>query len=125
MPTARLAGLLLLALVALSCGPKGSSTPRPAGAAPGASSKATEVTIKTFLFDPKDVNVTAGSEVTWINLDDIRHTITLGQRGHPSGDLDMSLDGVGAKTTFTFTKSGTFPYHCKIHPGMDAEAVVG
>ena len=125
MPTVRLAALVLLALVALSCAPKNSSIPGPAGAAPGASSKATEVTIKTFLFDPKDVNVNAGSEVTWTNLDDIRHTITLGQRGDPTGDLDMSLDGVGAKTTFTFTKSGTFPYHCTIHPGMDAEVVVG
>ncbi len=83
------------------------------------------VKIQTFAFLPNPVRVSVGDEVTWTNADDILHTATSGGRGAPDGAFDLPLDGPGSAGSFTFTTAGTYPYHCKIHPGMDATVIVG
>lgn len=99
-------------------------------------SKATSaVTIKTFAFGPKELRVPVGTTVTWTNQDDILHTVTSGTRetdaqGQPTnvqkdGTFDAQLDGVGATTTYKFSKAGTVTYFCDRHPGMDAKVIVG
>ncbi|MDQ6928428.1 MAG: plastocyanin/azurin family copper-binding protein [Actinomycetota bacterium] len=99
------------------------ATPAPAASSPAASSPAA-VTIHTFAFQPNPVKVKVGETVTWTNQDQILHTVTSGTRGKPDGMFDQKLDGVDAKAMFTFTTAGTFAYHCKIHPGMDATVEV-
>lgn len=79
------------------------------------------VTIQNFAFSPASITVKKGTKVTWTNKDTVAHTVTEndGQAGPSSGDLDLN-----ASYSFTFTKTGTFQYHCAIHPGMTGTVTV-
>lgn len=110
-----------------ACGGSSEKAAAPAASSPASSGQATSgtaVTIHTFAFGPNPAKIKVGDTVTWMNNDQILHTVTSGTRGNPDGTFDQKLDGVGAMAMFTFTSAGTFPYHCKIHPGMDATVVV-
>jgi len=89
------------------------------GAQPSAATNS--VTIQNFAFSPASITVHKGTKVTWTNKDTIAHTVTEsdGQAGPASGDLDPN-----ASYSFTFTKTGTFQYHCAIHPGMTGTVTV-
>jgi plastocyanin len=102
------AGLLQLALI-------GSLA---AAATPAAAGDAT-VKIDNFTFAPQSVTVKTGTAVTWINEDDIPHTIASTNKAFKSKVLDT--DG---KFTFTFTTPGTFEYFCSLHPHMTGTIVV-
>lgn len=92
--------------------------------------------IKVFQFRPNPLKVKVGTTVTWINDDDIAHTVTSGTRDYAPGDtgtvaavhkdglFDFPLDGAGKKATYTFAKAGTFHYFCNRHPGMEADVQV-
>jgi len=90
------------------------------GAAAGEKAPAREITIDNFSFGPQSLSVPAGAEVTWVNHDDIPHTVV-------SEDLtsfrSRALD-TDEKFTFTFSKPGTYTYFCSIHPKMTAKVVV-
>jgi plastocyanin len=123
--TGKAIAALILILGVSACGGSGSSS---GDAAPPASTPAVAaggaVTIKTFAFQPKPVQIKAGDTVTWTNADQILHTVTSGTRGNADGTFDQKLDGVGAMAMFTFDNAGTYAYHCSIHPGMDATVEV-
>jgi plastocyanin len=84
-----------------------------AWAAPRAATQ--NVTLKDNLFDPKTITVKAGDTVMWTDQGQNEHTVTADDGSFDSGDLK-----VGEKTSFsfTFTKAGTFAYHCKYHGAM-------
>ena len=82
------------------------------------------VTIRTFQFQPAQLEVKAGAQVTWINQDDIRHTITSGTPETRDGRFDSSLAGKEAKFTFTFTQPGTYTYFCDRHQHMRGQIQV-
>jgi plastocyanin len=42
------------------------------------SQPAAAVTIQLFQYQPGQLEIKAGTTVTWVNQDDIRHTVTLG-----------------------------------------------
>ena len=86
---------------------------------PGAARAATlEVKIDNFTFGPQKLTVKLGDTVTWINEDDIPHTmVSIGR--FRSAALDS-----GEKFSFTFTKPGTFEYFCGLHPQMQGTIVV-
>ena len=86
---------------------------------PGTAQAATlEVKIDNFTFGPQKLTVKLGDTVTWINEDDIPHTmVSIGR--FRSAALDS-----GEKFTFTFTKVGTFEYFCGLHPQMQGTIVV-
>ena len=101
------------------------------------SGSATEVTLQTFRFEPGEIEIDAGTTVTWTNNDDILHTVTsgIGQKqgvpgvsknkdAKPDGMFDQEMDGVGATFEFTFEEAGTFEYFCAIHPGMTGTVIV-
>jgi plastocyanin len=93
-----------------------------ASALPGAASLARadeiEVKIDNFTFAPQKLTVKAGTTVTWINQDDIPHTVV--STGHfRSKPLDT-----GDKFTYTFTTPGSFVYFCSLHPHMQAAITV-
>lgn len=78
------------------------------------------VIIQNFAFSPNNLTVKTGTTVTWTNNDSTTHTITSDNGAfQSSGNLNQ-----GAKYTFTFTKAGTYPYHCSIHPNMKGTVVV-
>lgn len=62
--------------------------------------------------------VKVGTTVTWMNIDDTEHTSTSN-----SGAWDSGVIGVGHSYSVTFNQTGTYPYHCNIHP-MTATIVV-
>jgi plastocyanin len=77
-----------------------------------------EVKIDNFTFGPQKLTVKVGDTVTWINEDDIPHTVV--STGHfRSKALDTD-----DKYTFTFTAPGTFEYFCGLHPHMQGSIVV-
>lgn len=73
------------------------------------------VTIQDFAFSPATITVKKGTTVTWTNQDATAHTVTEndGRDGPKSGDL-----GKGQSYSFTYNSTGTFKYHCSIHPDM-------
>ncbi len=78
------------------------------------------VTIDNFSFTPATLTVPAGTEVTWINHDDIPHTVVSDDR---STFKSRALD-TDEKFSFKFDKPGTYPYFCSIHPKMTAKIIV-
>ena len=90
-------------------------------ARPAAHAHATmDVTIQNFAFSPETLTVAPGTTVIWTNKDSVDHTVTSDTGAWPdSGSLATN------KTfSHTFTKAGTYPYHCSIHPSMKATVVV-
>ena len=79
----------------------------------------TEVNIHNFTFAPQRTTVKAGTTVTWINEDDIPHTVTSSSKLFKSRALDT-----GDKFSFTFTTPGTYEYFCSLHPHMTGAVVV-
>ncbi len=88
-------------------------------AAASAQSANTEVKIDQFAFAPQRVTVKAGTTVTWINDDDIPHTVASSTKLFKSKPLDTE-----DKFSFTFTTPGSYEYFCSIHPHMTGAIVV-
>jgi plastocyanin len=82
-------------------------------------SASAEVKIDNFSFGPATITVAPGTTVTWVNHDDIPHTVVSTDSVFKSKVLDTD-----EKFSFTFTKAGTYPYFCSIHPKMTATVVV-
>jgi plastocyanin len=78
-----------------------------------------EVKIDNFSFGPAAVTVPVGTTVTWINRDDIPHTVVSTEKVFKSKVLDTD-----EKFSYTFTKPGEYPYFCSIHPKMTGKVVV-
>lgn len=47
-----------------------------------------KVDIKAFMFGPRDLNVAVGTKVTWVNDDEIPHTVAETHKLFRSGALD-------------------------------------
>jgi len=103
-----LIGMLLL--FAVSPGVKANDQPSAANAA---------VKIDNFVFGPQTITVPVGATVTWTNVDDIPHTSVSTEGVFKSKVLDTD-----EKFSYTFTKAGTYPYYCTIHPKMTGKVVV-
>jgi len=78
-----------------------------------------EVDIDQFTFLPQRITVKAGTTVTWINEDDVPHTIVSSSKVFKSKALDTA-----DKFSFTFTTPGTYDYFCSLHPHMTGAVVV-
>src|SRR5260370_1150457 len=71
------------------------------------------VKVDNFSFGPATLTVAVGTIVTWTNRDDIPHRVVSADSVFKSKVLDT-----GEQFSYTFTKPGTFPYFCSIHPKM-------
>jgi hemoglobin len=79
-----------------------------------------EVFAIVYAFVPQVQTVQAGTTVTWINHDELVHTVTAADRtSWDSGPL-----GPGDEFDFTFDSPGRYNYICTIHRGITAEIVV-
>lgn len=87
-------------------------------AAPAAATEV-EVKIDNFSFGPQLLTVAPGTKVTWKNRDDIPHTVVSTEGVFKSRVLDTD-----ESFSFTFDKSGTYPYFCSVHPKMTGQVVV-
>ncbi|THD62702.1 plastocyanin/azurin family copper-binding protein [Phenylobacterium sp.] len=86
--------------------------------APAAASAA--VKIDNFVFGPQALTVTVGTTVTWINQDDIPHTVVADDR-HTFKSRVLDTD---ERFSFTFTKPGEYGYFCSLHPHMTGKVIV-
>ena len=69
------------------------------------------VDIDNFAFEPKKLTVKRGTEVTWVNRDDVPHTVTSDEG---SALASENLDE-GDEFSERFLEDGTFEYHCEVH----------
>jgi plastocyanin len=107
------ASTVVIAIVLLLAGsPIVTANDQPSAASAG-------VKIDNFSFGPQTITVPVGATVTWINRDDIPHTSVSTEGVFKSKVLDTD-----EKFSYTFTKAGTYPYYCTIHPKMTGTVVV-
>jgi len=78
-----------------------------------------EVKIDNFSFGPQTVTVPVGATVIWINHDDIPHTVV-----STDGLFKSKVRDTDETFSYTFTKAGTYPYFCSVHPKMTGKVVV-
>ncbi|HKT71326.1 MAG TPA: cupredoxin domain-containing protein [Steroidobacteraceae bacterium] len=78
------------------------------------------IKISNFTFEPVSMDVPVGASLTWVNEDDIPHTVVADDRSFKSKVLDS-----GQSFTFTFTAAGKYGYFCSLHPHMTGTVVVG
>jgi len=124
--------LVLLSAFVMSVTACGSSSPDPAAPSPSpspspvASGSSSTVsipsgaeTLGSRAFVPSELDVVAGTAVTWTNTDSVAHTSTSDAPGWNSGTI-----APGRQFSTVFQTAGTFSYHCSIHPGMVGTVVV-
>lgn len=80
---------------------------------------AISITIDNFSFTPKEITVSKGTTVTWINHDDVPHTVVSTDKKFRSKALDTD-----DKFSFTFSDSGAYGYFCSVHPVMIGKVIV-
>jgi plastocyanin len=105
---------LAFLFTALVATPSFAEDPGNAGAGPVAS-----VSIDHFTFIPSEITVAPGTTVTWVNNEDMRHTVVDQNKGFRSKTLVKD-----AAFSFTFTTAGEYSYVCSIHPNMKGKVVV-
>jgi len=77
------------------------------------------IKIDNFVFGPGALTVSVGTTVTWINQDDIPHTVVADDKSFKSKVMDTD-----ERFSFTFTKPGEFGYFCSLHPHMVGKVIV-
>jgi plastocyanin len=112
----RIAGTVMPVMIAMLLLFAGSSRVT-ASDQPSAASLA--VKIDNFAFGPQAITVPVGTTVTWTNSDDIPHTAV-----STDGVFKSKVMDTDEKFSYTFTKAGTYPYYCTIHPKMTGQVVV-
>lgn len=77
------------------------------------------VTISNYAYSPSTITVKVGDTVTWTNQDSVQHSATADDKSWDTGLLAQGKSG-----SVTFSKAGTFTYHCSIHPMMHGTVIV-
>jgi plastocyanin len=79
------------------------------------------ITIDNFTFTPAQIRVASGTNVTWVNNDDIPHQIVdaTDPRAMKSPPLDTDN-----RSSFVYAKAGSYPYFCGLHPQMRGTVIV-
>jgi amicyanin len=80
---------------------------------------APSVHIDNFTFAPQEITITRGTTLTWVNDDDIPHTIAATNQAFRSKAMDTEQ-----MFSFTFTEPGTYEYFCSLHPHMQGKVIV-
>ena len=105
-------GLLLVA----ACSGNGAGDTSAAGTSPEAPTA--EVELSGFQFQPDAITVAAGTTVTFVNRDNVGHTVTAGVPDAPTGEFDQSLGGTDATAEIAFDTPGEYALFCNIHQDM-------
>jgi len=100
--------------------PSSSGTTQNTGAAQNNNqTSSTAVTIQNFAFSPASLKIKKGDTVTWTNEDSAPHQIASDNNVFSGNSI-----GKGQTYSFKFSETGTFAYHCAIHPSMKGTVVV-
>jgi plastocyanin len=102
----RLAGLLIgVALLS----PVGLASP-----ALGEPGSTPTVDIQYSTFTPESLDVPVGTTVTWVNHDNVEHSVTSTE----GGTMKQSVKGNGGTSRYTFSRPGAYSYYCHWHSHM-------
>ena len=89
-------------------------------AAPGVASAATTgVNIYGSGFSPKNITITEGDTVTWVNRDNANHQV-LGSKG----EFVSAILHQGNRYSFQFRAAGTYRYSDELHPNLTGTITV-
>ena len=107
--------LLLSATMVLffSCSKDSSSNPDPVD--PGSSN----IYMRGSVFSVPNLTIATGLKVTWVNDDNMVHTVTANDGSFSSGDINP-----GGSFSQTFTTVGVRNYFCTHHAGMTGVVTV-
>lgn len=94
------------------------STVTPTLSATVAPKQVVQVQALDDFFRPKDITVTVGTLVNWVNIGQKKHTVT----NDTLFDSDLL---VGQTFSYTFDKPGTYQYYCVVHSESPTEGMVG
>lgn len=121
MTTSPIHTALAVALAVATGGVSGAALAAMPGmtAAAPATASAPVVTIGNFTFGPMTVTVPVGGKVTWVNGDDVPHTVMAVDKSFRSRPIDSD-----ERFSFTFTKPGVYSYFCSLHPRMTGKVIV-
>jgi plastocyanin len=75
--------------------------------------------MQNFAYQVANMQVRAGTTVTWTNQDSVPHSITF-----KNGMRDSGLLFQGQSFSYTFKTPGTYQYYCSVHPYMVATVTV-
>ena len=118
----------LVVLVAAGAALSACTSPLAAACSPKGGSAATAATTVKVIpdsqaqgaYQPNPVTVEPGQSVTWTWEDQgNQHSVSA-----DDGSFESCLQGSGSTFTTTFTKAGTYAYHCSIHPNMKGTVTV-
>ena len=79
----------------------------------------THMNMQNFAFQYTNMQVRAGTTVTWTNQDSAPHSVTF-----KNGMKDSGLLNQGQSFSYTFNTPGTYQYYCSVHPNMVATVTV-
>jgi plastocyanin len=96
------------------------SAPAPTSTPGSASASASAITIKDFKFAPATLTVRPGARIAVTNEDSAPHTVTADD-GH---SFDTGTLQQGSSKTITAPSTGSFAFHCTVHPFMKGQLVV-
>jgi len=115
----RKVALVVSAMALTATGALGALATTPAGAQSSGSGK---VTVGDNYFKPDDLEITAGTKVTWKNTGKILHSVTP-DKGKKFGTKELSR---GKSYSYTFKQPGTYPYYCTFHgsPGKGQHGTI-
>lgn len=73
-----------------------------------------DIVIDNMAYSPRFTQVKRGATVTWKNNDSVDHTVT---SDTGAGPMSVTISP-GGSYTYTFMNTGTYSYHCDVHPSM-------
>src|SRR5712692_10706858 len=79
----------------------------------------THMNMQNFAYQMANIQVRAGTTVTWTNQDNVPHSVTF-----KNGMKDSGLFYQGQSFSYTFNTPGTYQYYCSVHPYMVATVTV-
>ena len=95
--------------------PTPTSTPTPTP--PPVVNKTVTITAQNFAFNPNSITINKGDTVVWVNRDSAPHQI--------AGDYASSNPlSQGQSFSIKYDSTGTYNYHCAIHPSMTGVIIV-
>lgn len=85
--------------------------------------KEVSISLKDIAINPKNVKISKGTKITWVNNDTAEHYVNTDS--HPAHtyilDMNSKILGQGESYSYTFTEAGIYPYHCSAH----ADSMIG
>lgn len=79
--------------------------------------KEVTVSLKNTAFNPQSLKISAGTKVTWVNEDDVIHTVNTDSHPAHTYFTNQNSRNLNKDDTYpvTFDKLGIYPYHCTPH----------